>query len=113
MSRFNQRHAPLSRAQNAVLNPVSLSSERAKVLAVFEAGYHDNSRGIPTVSFMVEPEENPGHPMQITGLASIADLMKGLEKGDTVSFNGTIQGSLSRGRTPYVLVSEIVRLSQD
>lgn len=104
-NRFRQQ--TLSRAQNAVLNPVFTSSERATVLSVAEQGLYRNSRGIFTCTLYVETQENPGHPVQLTGLASIAKLMGELKEGDVISFNGTIHGSLGRGRSPYVVPDEV------
>lgn len=104
---FNRFRQPLSRAQNAVLNPVPLTSEKAVVISLAKSGLYDNVKGIPTCSVTVEPTENPGHPIQITGLASLARRVHELAVGDVVTFEGTIQGSLARGRSPYVVLSSI------
>lgn len=104
------RNNSLSPAQNAVLNPVYLSSEKATVISVAKSGLYNNANEVPTCSIMVERFEHPGHPVQLTGLASLAALVHELVAGDMLSFEGTIQGSLSRGRRPYVVLSNIQKL---
>lgn len=111
-SRFNNR-LPLSRAQNAVLNPVLHSSMRAQVLSRSKAGFHKNAFQIDTFTCTVEDSENPGHPVQLTGMASLAtQLEKAAQDGAWISYEGSIQGSLSRGRRPYVVLSSVRTLAE-
>ena len=107
MSRLNTRFNQLSPAQNALLNPAVLSSKRAEVLALAESGLYKNRNGILTCSAVLEPVENPGHPVRVTGLASMAEPVHSLKVGEFVSFEGSIQGSLRFGRSPYVVLSQL------
>src|SRR5208337_4601370 len=105
MSRLNTRFNTLSPAQNAILNPVEFVSKRSKVLALATSGLYENANGVQTCSAVVEPSEHVGHPIRITGLASMAELVSRLKKGDYIEFVGSIQGSLRFGRSPYVVLS--------
>lgn len=99
----------LSRAQAAIINPenIEISSANSTVLALTETGLHENAQGIFTFSLIVERSEYPGHPLQLTGLASLAKQLSQYKKGDTLSFVGTVSGSLSKGRRPYAVLSEV------
>jgi len=108
MSRLNQRiNSLLSPAQNAVLNPVTFSSKRAKVLSLAKTGFYRNGSGILTCTVTVEPAEDLGHPIRIVGLASMAEPVGKLKVGDVVSFVGSLQGSLRFGKSPYVVLSHL------
>lgn len=107
-NRFSSQR--LSRAQNAVLNAVELTFENAEVIALAKTGLHRNAQGVQVCSVTVELSENPGHPIQLTGLASIATPVSLLKVSDRVSGVASIQGSLSRGRRPYGVLSELKTL---
>jgi hypothetical protein len=107
MQRLN-RFTPsnLSPAQRAVLNPAPYSSERAVVLSVSTAGlYQTVGTGIDRFKLTVECSERPGQPLELWGQASMARPLSQLKKGDVISFEGDVQGSIGRGRRPHVVVN--------
>jgi hypothetical protein len=112
MSRLSNRFSTLSPAQNAVINPVTFGSKRAKVLSLANTGLYTNGSGVLTCSAVLEPDENLGHPVRVVGLASMAEPVHALKVGDYVSFEGTIQGSLRFGRSPYVVLSKLQQLER-
>lgn len=108
-NRFNQSQQ-LSPAQRAVLASDQITSDSAVVLSKAETGLYQNAQGIDTCTIWVEMSERLGHPLRLTGLASVAKSLSALEVGDHISFGATIHGSLRRGRSPYAIASEVVKL---
>lgn len=109
---YNRFTTRLSPAQRAVVAPVQVSSEEAIVLSVSKAGLYQNSIGIPMFKLTVERSEEPGQPLELWGQASVAGpLSRAAAVGVVLSFNGTVQGSIGRGRKPHVVVNNFKVLS--
>jgi hypothetical protein len=101
-NRFNSLLTP---AQRAVVNPVKRSSQNATVISVSTAGLYENALGIEMFKLTVERSEEPGQPLELWGQASIARPLSQLVKGDRITFTGTVQGAIGRGRRPHVVVN--------
>lgn len=106
-------NSTLSIAQRAIVAPVEVSSESATVISVSKAGLYRNALDIPVFKLMVERSERPGQPLELRGQASIAEPLSKLSVGQKIAFEGTVQGSLSRGRRPYVVVNDFNVLEQE
>lgn len=92
-------------AQNAVLNPARLVSEKATVISVSKAGLYRNAMGISMYKLTVETSEQPGQPLELWGQASLAQPLSTLAVDSVISFEGTVQGGLGFGKRPHVVVN--------
>jgi hypothetical protein len=105
MLRLNRFSSTLTRAQRAVTAPVRMSSQKATVISRSKAGLYKNVLDISVFKLTVETSEQPGQPLELWGQASIAEPLSKLEVGQLISFSGTVQGSIGRGRRPHVVVN--------
>ncbi len=112
MSQYlNRQSRFLSPAQRMLLNPVAFSSQKAKVISKAQSGLHNTLQGFPTMTIWVECDEQPGRPVRLVGLSSIARPLSELEIGNYIAFEGSAQGTQSRG--PYVAVTKFNVVTPD
>jgi hypothetical protein len=93
MQRLNRRPS-LTRAQNAFLNPVSISSERAHVTKVWGQGLTTDDNNVALITVSVLTAEKPGQPIRLTAKDSLATLLNEFAEAKAeFSFEANISGN--------------------
>lgn len=93
-----------TRAQNALLNPVTFSSEKAEVISVTGEGLTRDAVGVDLITVIARVAERPGQPVRLTAKDTLAQKLAQIAKeGSVFAFEGNVSGN----PVPYVFATSL------
>src|SRR5271168_3087584 len=104
MQSLNRSLPRLTRAQAAILNPVTFSSERARVVRVLGDGLTQDRDGLDLITVSILTAEKPGQPFRLTAKDTLATQLESIAK-ENQSF--AFEANVSGNPIPYFYATSI------
>lgn len=95
---------PLTRTQNSFLNPVCVSSTRAKITKVWGEGLSEDKNSVSKFTVSILMKERPGQPIRLTAKDELADKLKLMADHDAYF---SFEANLSGNPIPYLFATSI------